>query len=131
MLLFHPWTGPPIDDKVIESEFRLGKLLIQEDMKDSPGEKYVKVSSLEVEMQIIGMEQVLMDLFRHLLVVDPNKRPSVDEALKSREYLALKRPLLRAHRLRANITRYHDICALLFRRVYPLRHIDASPDSHT
>ena len=94
MLLFPGWTGPPADNACIQRVFRLGKLLTEEPIEDKPDEKIVKVLSLENEMQTMGIQPVLMDLFRYLFVVDPDARPSAAEALASKEYLTLKKAAL-------------------------------------
>jgi serine/threonine protein kinase len=89
MRLFPDWTGPPIENAVCRSEFELGKALIEESEPE-----ILKVLSLEDEMQTMGMPPELRDLFRRLLVVDPNNRPSASEVLVSEEYLALKKKAL-------------------------------------
>ena len=89
MQLFPGWTGPPIENDVRQCEFKLAKALIEESEPE-----ILKVSSLEDEMQTIGMPPELRDLFRFLLVVDPGERPSASEVLASKEYLALKKKAL-------------------------------------
>jgi hypothetical protein len=89
MRLFPGRTGPPIKNNVRWYEFKLGKALIEESEPE-----ILKVSSLEGEMQTMGMPPELRDLFRRLLVVDPGGRPSASEVLASEEYLALKKKAL-------------------------------------
>jgi len=94
MLLFPGWTGPPDDNKVRQCGFRLAELLTVDNNSHKPDEKPVRVSSLEDEMQDMGIEPVLINLFRYLFVVDPKARPSAAEALASKEFLALKKAAL-------------------------------------
>ena len=74
---------------VRQCEFKLAKALIEE-----PEPEILKASSLEDEMQAMGMLPELRDLFRRLLVVNPGGRPSASEVLASEEYLALKKKAL-------------------------------------
>ena len=89
MRLFPGWTGPPIENEVLQCEFELSKALIEELEPE-----ILKVSSLEDEMQTMGIPPELRDLFRRLLVVNPDNRPSASEVLASEEYLALKKKAL-------------------------------------
>ena len=89
MRLFPGWTGPPIENEVLQCEFELSKALIEESEPE-----ILKVSSLEDEMQTMGMPPELRDLFRRLLVVNPDDRPSASEVLASEEYLAIKKKAL-------------------------------------
>lgn len=83
--LFPGWTGPPIEDAVRQSEFELGKALIE---GSEPA--ITDVLSLEDEMQTMGILPEMMGLLRRLLVVDPGDRPSAAEVLASEEYRNLK-----------------------------------------
>ena len=94
MQLFPGWTGAPDDNSVRQSEFRLARLLTDERDPELPDEKIVKVSSLDEEMQQMGIEMAMMNLFRYLFVVDPESRPSAIEALASKEYADLKKAAL-------------------------------------
>lgn len=85
MRLFPGWTGPPIEDAVRQSEFELGKALIE---GSEPA--ITDVLSLEDEMQTMGILPEMMGLLRRLLVVDPGDRPSAAEVLASEEYRNLK-----------------------------------------
>ena len=88
MRLFPGWTGPPIENNVRQCEFKLAKALIESEPE------ILKVSSLEDEMQTMGMPPELRDLFRRLLVVNPDDRPSASEVMASEEYLAIKKKAL-------------------------------------
>lgn len=83
--LFPDWRPSPINDSVIQAEFKLSEELI-EDFTEIRN-----VSSLENEMQTVFMLPEVSDLLRRLFVVDSEKRLSAEEALKSNEFLALAR----------------------------------------
>jgi hypothetical protein len=83
--LFPDWDPPPIEHEVRRTQFALGKKLVEQSV---PG--IAKTSSLEAELEEMGISSVLRDLFRYLLVVDPACRPSAAEVLASQEYQALE-----------------------------------------
>jgi len=85
MRLFPGWDGPPSANAVRRAEFVHAKSLIRD---DEPA--ILEVSSLEDEMEAMCMPWELRNLFRRLLVVHPDKRPSAADVLASREYQALE-----------------------------------------
>ena len=85
MRLFPGWIGPPIEDDVRQSQFKLSKALIRE---SAP--VITDILSLEEEMQAMGILPELRGLLRRLLVVDPGDRPSAAEVLALEEYRNLK-----------------------------------------
>ena len=87
MLLFGGDLGPLADNDAIEKVFKLGRLLAEWVDK---GERVVKVSSLEEEMQKMDMPQALKVLMKYLFVVDPDNRPSAAQALASKELRAFE-----------------------------------------
>lgn len=87
MLLFGGNLGPLADNNVIKLDFKLARLLTEWVDK---GERVVKVSSLEEEMQNTDMPQALKVFMKYLFVVDPDKRPSAAQALASKELRAFE-----------------------------------------
>lgn len=85
MLLFEDDLSPLADNDAIKKDFKLGRLLAEWVDK---GERVVKVSSLEEEMQNMDMPQALKVFLKYLFVVDPDKRPSAAQALASKELRA-------------------------------------------
>ena len=86
MRLFPHWTGPPDDDRLRWAEFDFGQVL----SSNPDNLKLITVSTLENEMQTMGITPELKNLLRRVFVVDPNGRPLAVEALKLKEYLALE-----------------------------------------
>ena len=90
MRLFPDWTGTPDDNEIRQSEFSCAKSLSELHDPDKPDEKLIKVSTLDNEMQNMGIPQELRALFRRVFIVDPKARPSAAEVLESKEFLALE-----------------------------------------
>ena len=90
MKLFPKWKCSPPDHKAYRGVFELAEMLIVEPDPEHPEQPLVKAQPLEEEMQILGMDPVVMDLLRYLLNVDPRPRPSAAEALESKQYRALQ-----------------------------------------
>jgi len=91
MKLFPKWDGPPSDDDLCIRAFRVARMLLVEPDPEKPGETVLKLGSMDDEMQRLEVEPVLADLLRSMFVTDPKKRPSAEEVLRSKEYLALMR----------------------------------------
>lgn len=87
ILLFGGDLGPLADNDVAKMEFKLGRLLAEWVDK---GERVVKVSSLEEEMQNMDMPQALKVFMSYLFIVDSDKRPSAAQALASKEFCAFE-----------------------------------------
>ncbi|KAM3422436.1 hypothetical protein BST61_g2785 [Cercospora zeina] len=88
MQLFPCWKGRPSDKEFRQEEFEIAEMLLREPDSERPGEKRVKVMSLDEEMQALQMPLILQDLMRALLVPEPDERPSASEALASNDYLS-------------------------------------------
>ncbi|KAF2458299.1 kinase-like domain-containing protein [Lineolata rhizophorae] len=89
MRLFPDWHGSPVDHEVYRDDFLLDRLLTKEVDPDAPETMLIKTRTLDEELQTMNISKELVDWFRSVLVVDPNKRPSAAEALRSPEYKAL------------------------------------------
>lgn len=87
MLLFGGDLGPLADIDVVEKCFKLARLLAE---CVDEGERVIKVSSFEEEMQSMDMPQALKSLLRYLFIVDADKRPSAAQALASHELRAFE-----------------------------------------
>lgn len=87
ILLFGGDLGPLADNDTVKKDFKLGRLLAEWVDK---GERVVKVSSFEEEMQNMDMPQALKALMKYLFIVDPDKRPSAAQALVSKELRAFE-----------------------------------------
>lgn len=67
---------PPPVDKYRESEWGLAKKPID------PQNGYMKVGTMDTEIRKVGLPDITIDFIMSLLVVDDEKRPTAQEALK-------------------------------------------------
>ena len=89
MRLFPGWAGPPIANTALQCDFEIGKALVAE---CEPS--IACTSSMEDEMQSLGMLPELETVLRGMFVVDPDKRPSAAQVLASEAFLALLKKAL-------------------------------------
>ena len=88
LVLFPDWVDPSTDNESVQADFNLGKAIAGESVKQGQNE-YVNLSPFDDEVKGINLSNELKDLFRHLLKVDPEMRPSATQALASSEFLTL------------------------------------------
>lgn len=89
MGVFPGWTALPATSRMNETAAIAAKDLLEAKVPDRPDEQYIKVRSLDEELQSVNISAETANLLRCLLTTDPENRPEAADALASPEFQAL------------------------------------------
>ncbi|KAG4431341.1 hypothetical protein IFR05_013173 [Cadophora sp. M221] len=89
MGVFPGWTALPATSCMNETAAIAAKDILGAKDPDRPDEQYVKVRSLDEELQSVNISAETANMLRYLLITDPGNRPEAADALASPEFQAL------------------------------------------